>query len=251
MTRWSPACASATVRRPERAHLRPCEASLRSLAMPASRRYERCEQPDTRKPLVNSRVAAAPPTCGAASSTTTSRPARASVAAQTRPLWPAPTMAMRSRSVIGPALRNDVRTAEIHEHLARGVRARRGHHAAAGVRARPAHVEAPQRPAVLRVAREGAVEQELVHGQLALEDVALGQADLGFELARRAALDVAHERLEVRAVAADLVEHGVLEALAVGVGPLPAVDERRYVLDEHRHEVLSGRRHGRVRHRRD
>src|SRR5262245_9689179 len=220
MTRWSPACASATVRRPERAHLRPCEASLRSLAMPASRRYERCEQPDTRKPLVNSRVAAAPPTCGAASTTTTSRPARARVVAHTRPLWPAPTMTMRSRSVIRPALRHDVRTAEVHEDLARGVRARRGHHAAARVRAGAAHVEAPHRAAVLRVAREGAVEQELVHRQLALEDVALGEADFGLQLPRRAALDVAHERLEVRAVAADLVEHGVLESFAVRVGPL-------------------------------
>src|SRR6185503_20746590 len=198
ITRWSPASASATVRSPERAHLRPCEASLRSLAMLASSRYERCEHPDTRKPLVNSRVAAPPPTCAAASRTTTSRPARASVAAQTRPLWPAPTMTNWSRSVIRPALRHDVRAAQVHEDLACGVRARRGHHAAAGVRARPAHVEAPHRPAVLRVAGEGAVEQELVHRQLALEDVALGEADFRLELARRAAFDVAHERLEVR-----------------------------------------------------
>src|SRR5262245_5785561 len=127
------------VLRPERAHLRPYEASLSSLAMPASSRYERCEQPETRKPLANSRVAAAPPTCAAASTTTTSRPARASVAAQTRPLCPAPTMTMRSRSVIRPALRHDVRTAEVHEYLACGVRARGGHHAAARVPAGPGH----------------------------------------------------------------------------------------------------------------
>ena len=64
----------------------------------------------------------------------------------------------------------------------------RRHDAAARVRAGAAHVEARHRPAILRVARERPVEQQLVHRQLALEDVALGEADLVLELARRAAL---------------------------------------------------------------
>ena len=49
----------------------------------------------------------------------------------------------------------------------------------------PAH-----RRAVLRVAGDRAVEQQLIHGQLALEDVALGQADLVLDVPRRADLGV-------------------------------------------------------------
>ena len=120
-------------------------------------------------------------------------PAFAKYAAHTRPLCPAPITTIRLRSVILPALRDEIWFAQVEQDLARGIRARRRHDAAARVRSGAAHVEALRRPAVLRETRERAVEQQLVHRQLALEDVALGEAHLVLELARRAHLDVADE----------------------------------------------------------
>ncbi len=43
-----------------------------------------------------------------------------------------------------------------------------------------AHPQVLDRRAVLRSARHRAVEQQLVEGQFALEDVAFGQPDFGF-----------------------------------------------------------------------
>ena len=69
------------------------------------------------------------------------------------------------------------------------------------------------RRAVLRVTRDRAVEQQLIEGQLALEDVALGQAHLVLDVPRRADLGMQDEILEVRAVARDRIDHGVAERL--------------------------------------
>ena len=90
------------------------------------------------------------------------------------------------------------RLAEVAQDLARGVRAGCGHDAAARMVRRAAHVEALDRRAVLRPAGDRAVEQELVEGQLALEDVALGEADLVLDVERRADLLVDDQLAEVR-----------------------------------------------------
>src|SRR5687768_13171545 len=151
----------------------------------------------------------------AASSTTTSRPAFAKYAAHTRPLCPAPITTIRLRSVILPTLRDEIWFAQVEQDLARSIRARRRHDAATRVRSRAAHVEALRRPAVLRETGERAVEQQLVHRQLALEDVALGQTHLVLELARRAHLDVGDQLPEAGAVDRDLVAHRRAKRCAV------------------------------------
>ena len=51
------------------------------------------------------------------------------------------------------------------------------------MRARPAQVQSLQGRAVLRVSGNRPVEQQLVERQFALENVALGQSDLGLEFA--------------------------------------------------------------------
>src|SRR5262245_26787006 len=102
-------------------------------------------------------------------------------------------IAMRLRSVIVPALGYEIGPTEIVQDLACGVGARRRHDAAARMSARAAHVEALHGAAILRVTWEWTVEEELIHRQLALEDVAFGEAHFVLELARRAALDVAHQ----------------------------------------------------------
>jgi hypothetical protein len=103
----------------------------------------------------------------------------------------------------------------------------------------------------LRVAGHRPVEQQLVEGQFALEDVAFGQAHLGLDLARRAHLHVHDAVAEAGRIGGDLRDHALGEAVAVGVGPLAALDLRRRVLHEAAHEVLAGRRHGRVERGRD
>src|SRR5882672_1071523 len=86
-----------------------------------------------------------------------------------------------SRSVIVPAPGHEIGPAQIAQDFASGIRAGRGHDAAAGMGARAAHVETLQRPAILRVARERPGEEQLIHRELALEDVALGATDFIFQ----------------------------------------------------------------------
>src|SRR5882672_5374046 len=203
-----PASDIATVLRSRWASLRPWRARSRWRATFESSRCSRCATAETRKPGANSRVTAAPPTCAAASSTRTLRPARARYAAHTRPLCPPPTTMTRFGSVIAPSFRHGRVPAQVVEDFARGIRTGRRHDAAPRMRRRAAHVHAAHRSAVLRESRERAVEEQLVEGQLALEDVALGEADFRLEFLRRAHLRVQHERTEVRAVARNLVEHG-------------------------------------------
>ena len=138
--------------------------------------------------------------------------------------------------------------ADIAQNFGGGIAARGAHHAAAGMGGRSAHPQILDRAAILRIARHRAVEEQLVEGQLALEDVAFGQADLGLQLARRAHLDVQDAVLEARRVFLDLVEAGRAEGVAVGIGPVAAFDLRRGVLHEAGHEMLARRGHRRVDH---
>ena len=79
----------------------------------------------------------------------------------------------------------------------------RAHDSAAGMRRRAAHVEAADRRAVLRPAGRGAQEEQLLERQLALEDVAFGQAPLALEVERREHLAVQDDVADVRRVLGD------------------------------------------------
>ncbi len=93
--RRAPPGNSAALAMPCAAHCSPWDSRRNSRSKSAGIRCSRCAPADTRKPGANSRVRAAPPTWLAASSTSTERPPRANVAAQTSPLWP-PPMTMQS-----------------------------------------------------------------------------------------------------------------------------------------------------------
>ena len=83
-------------------------------------------------------------------------------------------------------------------------------------------------------------------GQLALEDIALGQPDLVLDIPGRAGLDMEDQLAEARCVFLDGVQHILLEGgLALRTpGPLGQLVGR--VLHEDRHEMLAGRGHGRI-----
>ncbi len=71
----------------------------------------------------------------------------------------------------------------------------------------------------MRGTRHRPVEQQLVEGQFALEDIALGEADLVLEFARRPDFGMQDEVLEARRIVVDLVDDRLAESVALGVGP--------------------------------
>src|SRR5258705_7389729 len=81
------------------------------------------------------------------------------------------------------------------------------HDATARMSRGAANIETANRRAVLRIARHRAVEQQLIERQLALENVALGQSDLGFELAWRAYLHMDDAVAEARRIVRYLRDH--------------------------------------------
>ena len=109
-----------------------------------------------------------------------------------------------------------------------------------------AHVQVPDWHAVLAAAGEWPVEEQLIQGQFALENVAFRQADLLFDFAGGAHFHVDDEVLEAGAVALDLIYHGLAEPLPLFRRPRAIGQLRGAVLHEIRHPVLAGRRHGRV-----
>ena len=99
--------------------------------------------------------------------------------------------------------------------------------------------------------KNGAVEVKLVKGQLALKDIALGQADLGLPLTRGAYLDMQNAVLEARREFLDPVDASCAKGIAVGIGPVTAFALGRGVLHETRHAMFARRRHLRIHHYRD
>ena len=95
----------------------------------------------------------------------------------------------------------------------------------------------------MRISRHGAIEEKLVEGEFALENVALGEANFGFKFAWRAHFRMQHQFLETRRVVLNLVENGLAKGIAVVVRPLPAFESRWRILHEAAHEVLARRRH--------
>ena len=109
-----------------------------------------------------------------------------------------------------------------------------------------AQVQARQRPPVLGVAGERAVEQKLVEGQFTLEDVALGQPHLLLQLVGGAHFAVQNQVLEVWAVLRDLIYHRPPEGVPGLRRPRAVRQGGRAILHEHRHHVLARRRQGRI-----
>ena len=116
---------------------------------------------------------------------------------------------------------------------------------AARVRAGAAEVEALDRRAVLRVARDRPHEEELLEVQVAVEDVALGQAVGALEVERRQDLPRDDGAGHVGRVFADLPDDPVAEQLPVLV-PGPLLQAVGDVLDEAGHDVPAFRREARV-----
>src|SRR5580693_1287939 len=81
------------------------------------------------------------------------------------------------------------------------------HDAAAGMRGRAAHVEILDGGAEARVARGWSQEEKLLQGKFALEDVALAQSPLAFEVERSDDLPVQDDVFDVRRVLGDGVDH--------------------------------------------
>ena len=104
---------------------------------------------------------------------------------------------------------------------------------------------------VLRRPDHRAIEQKLIKGQLTLKDIALGQANLGLQLARGANFGMQDQGFEARCVGFDLIDAGGPKAVAVGITLFAPLDPGRGTLHETGHEVLAGRGHRRVDHRRD
>src|SRR5882757_8779311 len=96
--------------------------------------------------------------------------------------------------------------AQIAQNGARGICTGRSHHSASGMSAGAAHVHAAHRSTVLRVARDGAVEEQLIESELTLEDIAFGKADLILDVPRSADLSVQNELFEIRTVLGDGID---------------------------------------------
>ena len=91
------------------------------------------------------------------------------------------------------------------------------------------------------------MKQQLLRRQLAVEDVALGQAELLLQIPRGEHLAEQDGLLEPRTVLGQRVDHGIAERLA----PLRPIlrtllDVVRSVLDETGDDVLTRRRHARI-----
>src|SRR5208283_3434480 len=80
------------------------------------------------------------------------------------------------------------------------------------MRGRAAHVEISNRRSEARVARRGAQKEKLLEGKFALEDVALAQPPLAFEIERSDDLPVKDDVFDVGRVLGDGVDDGVAES---------------------------------------
>src|ERR1700709_1068618 len=113
--------------------------------------------------------------------------------------------------------------AKIPQDFTRRIAARRAHHTAAGMRRGAAHVHPGDRRTVLRVAGYRAVEDELVHREFALEDIALGQAGLVFDIPGAAGFHMADQVAEIRALFGDLRQNRFAELIPRRTVPASAI----------------------------
>src|SRR5215204_463890 len=121
----------------------------------------------------------------------------------------------------------------ILQHLEGSISSRRAHDSATGMRRRTAHVKVFDRRAILRPARCGSQEEELLERQFALENVSLRQSKLAFEIERRQHLSIANQALDVRRVLGNRVDDRITKLLALLV-PASFLQVVRRVLHEAR-----------------
>ena len=146
----------------------------------------------------------------------------------------------RSRQAPMPALRNESASAplpEIPQHFPRRIVPRQSGHAAARMRPRSAHVEARQRPAVVRMAEHRAGREHLPEIERTVKNVAADEAEGALEIERRHDLPPEHRTLEVRRMAVDRRDHQVGDRLAMVV-PRSIRQFRRDVLAEQARDML-------------
>src|SRR6266540_6158667 len=138
------------------------------------------------------------------------------------------------------------------ENLERGDPPVGAHDSAARMGRRTAQPEVSNGGPEPRVAGHRAVEEELLEAELALEDVALGQAKAALDVERGEHLAVEDDVANVRGDLGDPVDDGVPKRLAIVV---PRTETRVEViwrvLDEAADHVLAGRRHRRINERRN
>src|SRR5689334_19606873 len=138
------------------------------------------------------------------------------------------------------------------QHLEGGDPAVGAHDPATRMGRRPAQPQVADRRPEPGIARDGAVEEELLQRELALEDVAFGQPGGAFDVERGLDVAVEDDVVDVRRELGDPVDDRVAERLALVVPRAELRSELvRRVLDEAADDVLAGRRHRRVDERRD
>src|SRR6188768_878944 len=103
------------------------------------------------------------------------------------------------------------------EVLARGDHARRAHDAAAGVGGRTAHPQVAHRGLVPGPAGHRPVEEQLLQGEFAGEDVALTQARDVLDVLRGHELVALDQVADVGEALLQRVDHVLAEGLALGV----------------------------------
>ena len=117
------------------------------------------------------------------------------------------------------------------------------------MRSRTAQVEAGDGRAVARPPRHWAHEEELLEGQVAVEDVALGEPVGALEVERSQDLTSHHCPRHVGRVLGDLPQDEVAQTLALRI-PVAFAQAIRHVLHEAGHHVAAGRGQARIHVRR-
>src|SRR4029079_3117106 len=92
-----------------------------------------------------------------------------------------------------------------------GSRARGAHNSAAGVSCRATHVEVAHGCSILRPARSGSKEEELLERQFTLKDVALAQAEHGLDIQRRQYLAMKNQASQIGREFGNRVHHRIPE----------------------------------------
>src|SRR5688572_13434662 len=102
----------------------------------------------------------------------------------------------------------------VGQNLQGGVSSRCPHDSPAGMCGGAAHVQVSNRSSVLSPSRRRTKKEQLLQRQFALEDVALRQSPLAFEVERRDDLAMTNDVGEIRRVLGDGVHDGIAKFIA-------------------------------------
>src|ERR1035441_10717461 len=135
------------------------------------------------------------------------------------------------------------RPLDVFQNLQRCQPPVRAHNATAWMRRRSAHIKVLDRRPVLRPARHGAQEEQLLQRKLPLEDVAFAQSPLTLQIERCDHLFVKDQVLDVRRVLGNRVYHGVAERFLLIVPREPWTQLVRRILHEARQHMFRSEEH--------